>query len=114
MTACVLCLLLLSGSPEPEPLALQAGNAPRVDHWLAEDKIRHFGMSFAVTAFTYASARTVLDPDPALAVAGSAAIIAGIGKEIHDVRAGQFFSLKDLVWDLAGVAVGLVLVHSTR
>jgi uncharacterized protein YfiM (DUF2279 family) len=87
---------------------------PRADAWLAEDKLQHFGMSFAATAFTYAGARTLLEPDASLMVAGTTAFLAGIAKEIHDARAGRWFSFKDLVWDAAGVALGLTFVHQIR
>jgi uncharacterized protein YfiM (DUF2279 family) len=84
------------------------------DPWLGEDKLRHFSMSFATTAFAYAAARPALDPGHARFAAGSAAIAAGIGKEIHDARAGRWFSLRDMAWNLAGVATGLTLIRQTR
>jgi uncharacterized protein YfiM (DUF2279 family) len=56
----------------------------------------------------------MIEPDPALVVAGSAALLAGVAKEIHDVRAGRGFSLKDLAWDAAGVALGLTLAQRIR
>jgi uncharacterized protein YfiM (DUF2279 family) len=91
-----------------------AMSPPGDDAWIAEDKLQHLGMSFAATAFAYAGARTMIEPDPALVVAGSAALLAGIAKEIHDARAGRGFSLKDLAWDAAGVALGLTLAHRIR
>lgn len=121
MTACILCLALLVAPPYegrgpggdlPRPAAQTPPE--RVDDWFGEDKFRHFGASFAGTAFAYAAARTVIDPDPAFAAAGLAAFAAGVAKEIHDDRRGQFFSLRDLLWDGAGVALGLLLVYNTR
>jgi uncharacterized protein YfiM (DUF2279 family) len=91
-----------------------AMHQPGDDAWIAEDKLQHLGMSFAATAFSYAGARTVLEPDPALVVAGSAALLAGIAKEIHDARSGRRFSFRDLAWDAAGVALGLTLAHRIR
>jgi uncharacterized protein YfiM (DUF2279 family) len=91
-----------------------AMSPPGDDAWIAEDKLQHFGMSFAATAFAYAGARTMIEPDPAVVVAGAAALLAGIAKEIHDARAGRRFSFKDLAWDAAGVALGLTLAHRTR
>jgi uncharacterized protein YfiM (DUF2279 family) len=84
------------------------------DAWLAQDKLRHFTMSFASTAFAYGVARTTLDPDPAVALAGGAALAAGIGKEIHDARRGRLASPRDMAWNVAGVIVGLVFVHQIR
>jgi uncharacterized protein YfiM (DUF2279 family) len=124
MNGLILCLVVVTttGSqplPAPDTAAPAARttattNPPRADAWIAEDKLQHFAMSFAATAFAYGGARTVLDPDAALIVAGSTALLAGIGKEIHDARAGRWFSLKDLAWNVAGVALGLTLVHHTR
>lgn len=88
--------------------------APRHDAWIAEDKLQHFAMSFGVTAFSYAAARTALDPDAARLTAGIAGLVAGVGKEIYDVRQGEHFSVRDLVWDVAGIALGLAFVHQIR
>jgi uncharacterized protein YfiM (DUF2279 family) len=107
----------------PPPLALAAplpidalgAAAPGpVDPWVAQDKLRHLAMSFAATAFAYAGARVVLEPDPATATAGIAALGAGVGKEVYDARAGGAFSPRDLVWNAAGVALGLLFVHRIR
>jgi uncharacterized protein YfiM (DUF2279 family) len=103
---------ILVSSPAPAQAADTARR--RVDPWLAEDKLRHFAMSFAATAFAYGGARTALDPDPAMAVAAAAALAAGIGKEVHDARAGQWFSWPDMAWNVAGVALGLVFIHQIR
>jgi uncharacterized protein YfiM (DUF2279 family) len=101
--------------PAWRPLAplVEEPSAPR-DPWLAQDKARHFAMSFAATAFAYAGARTTLDPDPAAALAGATALAAGIAKELHDARAGRWFSLPDMAWNAAGVALGLAFVHQIR
>jgi uncharacterized protein YfiM (DUF2279 family) len=124
MNGLILCLVVLAtagSQPLPAPdTAAPAGrtiaipHTPRPDAWIAEDKLQHFAMSFAATVFAYGGARTVLDPDAALIAAGSTALLAGIGKEIHDARSGRWFSLKDLAWDVAGVALGLTLAHHTR
>lgn len=137
MTACVLVLGLLVGCPadaaarpptagqDSVPAAGQvrwpapavdgvlAGPAG-VDRWIAQDKVRHFGMSFAATNFGYGGARFALEPDAALIAAGVAALALGVAKEVHDARAGRWFSLKDIVWDAAGVVLGLTLVHHIR
>jgi len=124
MNECLILLGLLAGCAPPQDTARASGptartapvmfaNAPH-DPWLAEDKLQHFALSFGVTAFSYAAARTALDPDPALATAGIVALAAGVGKEIYDVRRGQHFSLRDLAWDAAGVALGLAFTHNIR
>jgi uncharacterized protein YfiM (DUF2279 family) len=85
------------------------------DRWFAEDKVQHLFLSFAVTNLTYGSARLVgMDSGPALVTAGVTAGAAGIGKEIYDYSTGGHFSLRDLVWDGAGIAAGLTLVSHAR
>lgn len=91
--------------PAPEP----------PDRWFAEDKLQHFFISFAVTNFSYGTARLVgIDHRPALITAGLTAGAAGIGKEFHDQSRGGPFSMKDLAWDGVGVAAGLTLVSQAR
>ena len=46
---------------------------------------------------------------PALVAAGVVSLAAGIGKELHDRRSGGDPSVRDLVWDIAGIALGSVL-----
>lgn len=91
-----------------------AGQTPPEDPWLAEDKLQHFALSFAATALGYGVARVAIEPRGARAAAGGAALAAGVAKEVADVRAGTFFSFRDLAWDAAGVAVGLTLANQIR
>jgi uncharacterized protein YfiM (DUF2279 family) len=113
--ACLIAAATLAGCPAwpdaavpavIEAPAVSASVAPR-DRWLGEDKAQHFAMSFAATAFAYAGARFALDPEPARITAAAAAIAGGMGKEVHDARAGRFFSVRDMAWNLAGVAAGV-------
>lgn len=91
-----------------------AGEPPARDAWFAEDKLRHFTVSAAATTVGYGGARFLLDAEPAAVTAGSIALGLGIAKELMDVRAGGPFSLKDLIWDAAGVALGLTLANGIR
>lgn len=100
-------------TPAPEPRR-GATLDPAPDPWLAPDKLQHFGMSFAATSFAYGAARFALDREPATLAAAGAALAAGVGKEIFDLRAGRAFSARDLLWDAAGVAVALTLVDRIR
>lgn len=84
------------------------------DPWLAEDKIQHFTVSAAATTIGYGGASLALERDAALVAAGATALGLGVAKEVWDVRAGGPFSLKDLVWDAAGVALALTLVNRIR
>jgi uncharacterized protein YfiM (DUF2279 family) len=87
----------------------------RGDRWFGEDKLRHFFASYAVAAVGYGSARLVgIESDAALSLATGGAVVASIGKEWADVRRGGPFSLKDLVYDAAGIAVALGILRNTR
>jgi uncharacterized protein YfiM (DUF2279 family) len=124
MTACliVLGLLVHCGStsrapvagPPPGPVARPVAAAAAADRWVAEDKLQHFAASFAATSMTYGGARSLLDRRAARVAAGSVALALGVAKEIADARRGGPFSLKDMAWDAAGVALGLALARSVR
>lgn len=99
----------------PPPAARIRLTPTRHDPWFAQDKAKHFTMSFAATGFSFAAARTAgLGRDGALVAAGVAALTAGVGKELYDRRTGGFFSVRDMVWNVAGIAAGLVLAANTR
>ncbi len=97
-----------------EHTALDPAARP-ADAWLGEDKARHFLMSFAVTTLGYGVGRTVgLDAEQARLAGAAGSAVAGLGKEVYDDRAGTFFSVRDLVWDALGIALGMALVHNIR
>lgn len=104
----MLGLVLGCAGPAPDP-----PGEPQ-DAWLAEDKLRHFTLSFGATTLGYGGARLALEPGSARALAGGLALAAGVAKEVADVRAGTFFSFRDLAWDAAGVALGLTLANQIR
>lgn len=131
MTACVVILALTlgcgtSGAVEaPTPVHVTLGRGAvgeleafepgaRTDRWVGEDKLRHFVMSFAATTMVYGGARAAVDAETALGAAALGAVTLGVGKEVHDARAGAFFDWKDLAWDFAGVAVAVILVDRIR
>lgn len=108
MTACLVLMAVLVGCAGGTKAA-----APR-DAWLAEDKLQHFTLSAGATTVGYGGARLLLEADAAFVTAGATALGLGIAKELRDVRAGGQVSIKDLVWDAAGVALGLTLAHRIR
>ena len=122
------CVTLAAGAPSPPhigfapaPSAVEKHTrivlpeaAPR-DDWFGEDKLRHFFMSFATVAYGYGAARLgTVEHEAALTISIAAGAMAGLGKEVHDKRRGFIFSVKDLVWDAAGVGVGVLLLSSVR
>lgn len=112
MNACLLVLALAAGcpgapgsDPMPDPTPIPA------DDWVAEDKLRHFTLSFAATQMSYGGLRVAVDHGGALTGAAVTGLALGLAKEVHDVRVGRPFSLKDLAWDAAGVALATLLVR---
>jgi uncharacterized protein YfiM (DUF2279 family) len=88
---------------------------PATDAWFGTDKLQHFWMSYATTAFTFAAARAAgLDARAGLAVAVPAAAAAGVGKELLDRKRGGPFSVKDLVADALGVGAAYFLLREVR
>jgi uncharacterized protein YfiM (DUF2279 family) len=95
--------------------------APRADRraadrWVAEDKFQHFFASFAITVLAAGAGRTAgLGARDGLMVGAGAGVGAGVWKEIRDAgRPGGHFSVRDLVWDLAGVGAGIVVAAQAR
>lgn len=116
MNTCLLALALTLGCADApthqDSPSFQASGLE--DRWLAEDKLRHFALSFAATQMTYGGARAVAGHDAAAATAVVTAVSLGLAKELRDRNAGQHFSLKDLAWDMGGVALGFALIRSIR
>ena len=84
------------------------------DRWLAPDKLRHFFLSFGSTGFAFAASRAAGADRDADWIASAAAALAGLGKEISDHRRGWGFSLRDLVWDGAGIAIAILILKRMR
>lgn len=79
------------------------------DHWLAEDKAQHFGLSAASGFATTWTARSAGAPTATAATGGfTVTLSGGLAKELWDATAsdGSGWSWKDLAWDLAGTSVG--------
>ena len=93
-----------------------APTPPRqADAWIAEDKVKHAAMSFAVTAFVQAGVRSAdVQTGTAVPIAAAVAGIVGIGKEVHDRRKGGSFSVRDLAWDAAGIIAGVLVTSQAR
>jgi uncharacterized protein YfiM (DUF2279 family) len=87
---------------------------PRWDPWFGDDKLRHLTMSFAATGFAFAAGRALGVGEAAAPAAAAASLASGIAKELYDVRAGRFFSIRDLAWDVAGVIAGYALARNVR
>lgn len=85
------------------------------DKWFGADKMKHFFMSAFIQSMAYSSARAAgASHDGAFVSATAATVGFGVGREIYDGRVKRAFSYKDLVWDGAGLAAGVVLVNKAQ
>lgn len=93
----VLCSTVAKAQQDPDP-------------WFAPDKALHFTFSAGLAGLGYGGAALVTeDRGVRLAVGGGVALAAGIAKELLDLTGLGHPSWKDLAWDVAGTAVGLVI-----
>jgi uncharacterized protein YfiM (DUF2279 family) len=103
-TPLLLLLLLL-----PSPARAQTEEYGVDQTWTSRDKFYHFGVSAVGAAASYSLARALgVKRWPAVAV--SVSFMGGLGvlREVQDVNTpGKYFSKKDLLWDAAGITIGV-------
>ena len=111
----LLATLLLSVAFTPLSAGAQATHARPRDSWFGADKIKHFFMSAFIESLTFSGLQAAGAHRNA-AFAGAVGVTAafGIGKEFHDKRKGEFFSIRDLTWDAAGAGAAVVMLKSTQ
>lgn len=85
------------------------------DSWFSPDKAKHFVIAGFIESATFAGLESVgVNRNPslnaAIAVAGALSII----REVHDKRAKNQFSFRDLTWDLAGGLAAFVMLRHTE
>ncbi len=83
------------------------------DYWFTEDKLHHFLHSAAISSSTYLISNRIgsIEEKNAIYISISIGTLAGITKEIHDdYKKDGTFSIKDLVYDVAGVVAGILLI----
>ncbi len=108
----------LASAAGPVPAAadtVQPVAAPPADRWFGPDKVKHFLVAGLAEGAAYAAARTAgADRKPALVGATVVAVGVSVGKELHDRKTGRGQpSVRDLVWDLAGIAAYGALLART-
>ena len=84
------------------------------DRWFGEDKVKHFAMSYMITVGGYSGARFVAGHNESMMIGAGIALAAGIAKEIYDRNHNGTPSFRDLLWDAAGIATGVILAAQTR
>lgn len=90
--------------------------------WLAADKLIHFAVTAGLAALIYVGARSLgWRRRTSILCAGIAVLLIGLARELVDLylgevqeQPGKFFSLKDMIWNAAGLTVGLAVAHRWR
>lgn len=95
---------------------LSIGAQPTRDRWIAEDKLKHFMASFVVTSIAASAARAGgAEPGQSAWIGAGVGASVGIWKEIRDgTHPGHSASVRDLVWDFAGVGASVAFMRHTR
>ena len=79
------------------------------DPWFGRDKALHFGLSAGLAGAGYVGGALVFEEDWApLASGAGLALSLGIAKELWDLSGRGTASFRDLAWDAAGTATGLL------
>ena len=86
---------------------------PKSDPWFSEDKFHHFAHSAVISSsiFLIANNMARTDDDNSFYISFSISSLIGISKEIKDSKSQKgTASSKDLLFDVAGVLFGILLV----
>ena len=107
--------LLISVAFAPPTLEAQAKHSRPRDSWFGADKIKHFLMSAFIESVTFSGLQAAgAHRNASFAGAIGATAVFGIGKEIHDKRKGEPFSIPDLTWDAAGGGSAFLMLRRTQ
>ncbi len=91
---------------------LQAEN-----RWLGKDKVMHFTGSALLTYWNYGFSQDIMENsnEESLYLSISFTALLGAGKEYCDKRKKSTgWSWPDLTYDLAGIALGMILINNLR
>ncbi len=83
------------------------------DQWFSEDKFHHFAYSAAISSSLYLTLNNItkMDDNASFYISFSISSLVGLSKEIKDSKDEKgTASSKDLVYDIAGVLFGILLV----
>ena len=86
---------------------------PPKDEWFSEDKFHHFAHSAAISSSVYLIANNITktDDNTSFYISFSISSLIGLSKEIKDSKDEKGrASSKDLIFDIAGVLFGILLV----
>jgi len=84
------------------------------DQWFGDDKIRHAAGSLILTTLSAQIAMRKFDASQSGGIRIGAGITLGLGllKETYDqTRPDNFFSTKDLLADIVGITIGILVLN---
>ena len=113
----ILLILLFSYSladtAQQDSIKIEKAKTKWVDKWWGKDKARHFLVSAFLAGTCYKIYHNQLHnkKEHSLYFSTGFTLSLGLGKEIYDdTRPQKKFSYKDLVYDIMGIGVGLLIV----
>jgi len=116
---CFLILLILlfsyslADATQQDSVKIKKAKTKKVDKWWGKDKAEHFLVSAFLAGVCYKIYHNELHnrEDHSLYFSTGFTLSLGLGKEIYDqTRPQKRFSYKDLIYDLLGIGVGLLIV----
>lgn len=116
-------MTLMPGLPKVEVTAVSSNGMAvlgppahgSIPSFVGADKPVHAAMSFALVMFGQAAAAGLgSDAGDARVVGVAVSVAGGIAKELHDLSRGGLVDVADLTWNLAGIAIGWLLVREIR
>ncbi len=111
MNVCLMAFCLAFGGG-----GVRAPDPPPRERLIAEDKLKHFFVSFITTSLAASTARAAgADDDTSLLIGAGVGTAVGAAKELNDRRGGTgTASALDFAWDLAGVGAGVAVARQAR
>jgi len=98
---------------QKDSTAIARAETKPIDKWWGRDKAKHFLVSAFLTGACYRICHDEFHnkEEPSLYFSAGFTFSLGLGKEIRDqTKPQKRFSYKDLVYDLMGIGVGLLIV----
>lgn len=84
------------------------------DYFFSEDKLKHFYFNLMLTNFLYFESyySLKLKEKKALYISSLIPFSLSLSKEIWDTKKKKLFSVKDLLWDMMGIVLGIYITYT--
>ena len=104
---------LADPTDQQDSIKIEKAKTKWVDKWWGKDKAKHFLLSAFLAGASYKIYHDQLNnkKENSLYFSTGFSLSPGLGKEIYDeTRPQKKFSYKDLIYDILGIGVGLLIV----